>query len=754
MATSDKDSSHSSLKQRLGDYDHRGAPATVRVLKPQSKPADLSTPASTARLGRPVPAAPIPPLLPRPQYWREIDMPSKGSQQPVAPKSRLLVSDLDNTLFGPSGDNVVARPYLKTFIKYIMHPQTPYAPALWTFSGKMYGLAHLRQVGMGKYLFDSDSLDDPKKKPGLLAFWGFEDSGFLANGVMAAGKPLKDLDLMLNIQTGSDWNPLNSFFVDDQVSNARAQPDNLINCPVFTNKSPDDDFLHAFVGVLDEIAPESNLAAAIEVRNLEHGIALEDLDHYAQRGIDICRKLGIKISRGAAYPDPTFIYDVKNSNGPAPSGPIHDQADEPAEPHPGSFPFGRPQPKRFAKGMTLALSALYKSKVAQPSRLGKVGKPLIIFDLDGMLYVRPPQNLEHDPDGEPSGRPYLRSFLTWLLRPSSPWTMAIWTGSQKATAVRCLWELDLGIVGCELVGPNKDQAEILHPKIVALWAREDFGLTPKDYHAYVAVVKDLDKMWTYLDETNLGHFGPFNTVMVDDAPTKLQAQPDSLIAAPTYDYPLEPSISTMSAQLDSFLLALVALLEDLAPETDFANYVEMKVSKTVQGLDVLTDERTAGVKLLQKAGIAIAAEGRGVLPGTKPSVNDPGYCTAKAPRGGSEQPGHFRSHPSDLAPSNLSRLSGAQDVTSDTDNHSSDASVDGDSASPTQSRSRTKERFVNEMEALDEQRGRPRPATRNKKKRLDDAVEDWELLSDDPDQTPRVVTSPLYGNGANAWVAR
>ncbi|GAA5862131.1 hypothetical protein JCM1840_001653 [Sporobolomyces johnsonii] len=741
------------------------APVTVRVLKSQSEPADLSTPASTAWLGRPVAAAPTPPILPRLQYWQEIDMPSKGSQQPISPKSRLLVSDLDNTLFGPSGDDVVARPYLKTFIKYIMHPQTPFALAIWTFSGRMYGLAHLRQVGMGKYLFDSDSLDDPKKKPGLLAFWGYEDSGFLANGVMAAGKPLKDLDLMwqmLNIQTGSDWNPLNSFLVDDQVSNARAQPDNLVNCPVFTSQSPDDDFLLAFVGVLDEIAPVSNLAAAIKSRNLEHGIALEDLDRYAQRGTDVCRKLGIKVSRGAAYPDPTFIHDVKASRSPAPSGPIHDQADEPAEPHPGSFPFGRPQPKRVAKGMTLAPSALYESEVAQPSHVGKVGKPLIIFDLDGTLYTRPPQNLEHDPNGEPSGRPYLRSFLNWLLRPSSPWTVAIWTGSQKATAVRCLWELDLGIVGPHLVGPNKDQAEILHPKIVALWAREDFGLTPEDYHAYVAVVKDLDKMWTYLDKANMGHFGPFNTVMVDDTPSKLRANPDSLIAAPTYDYPLAPSIPTMSAQLDSFLLALVALLDELAPETNFANYIEMKGWNTVQGLDVLTDERKAGVKLLQKAGIAVAAEGRGVLPGTKPSVNDPGYRTAKSTQSGNNPdissftlPSSATAASSSLTPSNLSRLPGAQDVTSDTDNDSTDASVDGDSASPTQSRPRTKERFVNEMEALDERRGRPRPTMRDKKKRLDDAVEDWELLGDGPDhQTPRVVPSPFYGNGGNAGGVR
>ena len=41
------------------------------------------------------------------------------------------------------------RPYLKTFLRYVMHPKSPYSLAIWTFSGRMYGIAHLRQVGMG-----------------------------------------------------------------------------------------------------------------------------------------------------------------------------------------------------------------------------------------------------------------------------------------------------------------------------------------------------------------------------------------------------------------------------------------------------------------------------------------------------------------------------------------------------------------------------------------------------------------------------
>lgn len=104
-------------------------------------------------------------------------------------------------------------------------------------------------------LFDSDDNLNPKFKPGLLAFWGFEDSGFLPNDTMPGGT-VKDLSLMwemLNIANGSDWSPFDSLLVDDQRANARAQPDSLVNCPVFTKRSYDDEFLLALIGVLNAL---------------------------------------------------------------------------------------------------------------------------------------------------------------------------------------------------------------------------------------------------------------------------------------------------------------------------------------------------------------------------------------------------------------------------------------------------------------------------------------------------------------------
>jgi hypothetical protein len=57
----------------------------------------------------------------------------------------------------------------------------------------------------------------------------------------------------ISLTRGKDYGSATSLIVDDQVSNARAQPDSIVAAPVFTSKSPDDDFLLAFIGVLEEL---------------------------------------------------------------------------------------------------------------------------------------------------------------------------------------------------------------------------------------------------------------------------------------------------------------------------------------------------------------------------------------------------------------------------------------------------------------------------------------------------------------------
>jgi hypothetical protein len=118
------------------------------------------------------------------------------------------------------------------------------------------------------------------------------------------------------------------------------------------------------------------------------------------------------------------------------------------------------------------------------------------------------------------------------------------------------------------------------------------------------------------------HFDSTNTLMVDDTPSKLRAQPYTLVAAPTYDYPLVPSPSTSAALLDTFLLSLVGMLVDIEGESNFANFV--KAEGWNLGLDEEEKERfeRKGLRALKKAGVAVEADGRGPVEGVIPSVSD------------------------------------------------------------------------------------------------------------------------------------
>ena len=157
-------------------------------------------------------------------------------------------------------------------------------------------------------------------------------------------------------------------------------------------------------------------------------------------------------------------------------------------------------------------------------------------------------------------------------------------------------------------------------------------LSRRDLWIFFLLIRDF-----FFPQRPYGKFDATNSVIVDDTPTKLRAQPDNLIAAPTFDYPEAPSDSTTRrSQLDTFLLAVVSMLDQLAPETNFANLIEsrgwnrLRLGTEEEDDDERDDLVNDGVRLVRKAKIAVDAEARGILPGTLPSVNDDaGYRTRK-----------------------------------------------------------------------------------------------------------------------------
>ncbi|KAK4046822.1 hypothetical protein OIV83_005818 [Microbotryomycetes sp. JL201] len=543
----------------------------------------------------------------------------------VVPKAKLIVTDLDNTLFAPARTTlelVKPRPFLRTFIEYVMHSESPYRLAIWTFSGRMFGIQHLRSCGVGDYLFADNDAMHPALQPGCELFWGFEDSMISAEDRLRGHprcKPLDEIWRVINSRRTGRFDTTNSFLLDDQIVNGDPFPSSIIVPPLYTKQSPDDDFLFQLIGYLDELAPCADLESELRLDETFEGLDTERAAEYSVRAIQVCKRMGIAIRHSAPVPINSHCdLSVLNSMS---SGPSHDANDLQDYNSPRAEPAAEHKtPPRLARGMTLCPSSTYLRSATVTSRYEKDAHPLVVFDLDGTLYCRPPQALEHDTIGNPAERPYLRTMLDWLLN-YSPYHVAIWTGSPKQTAVHCLDDLGLGIVSPTLGGPLQDEADMLHPKLVAFWAREDFGLTPNDFDSYVAVVKDLDK----LHNTGVGNWNETNTIMVDDTPSKLRAQPFTLIGAPTFNYPKTADSSSFSARTalttsDTFLLELVAMLDMLCNESNMTNVIRNRrwwdVARKSDATSKRWQQRLAqlGASILAKAGVPLQVQGKGRIP--------------------------------------------------------------------------------------------------------------------------------------------
>jgi hypothetical protein len=142
-------------------------------------------------------------------------------------KDRLIICDLDETLWAHlGGSKLRARPFLSTFLRYVLHPETPFALAFWTFSGRAYGIAHMRAVNVGHLVFEDDKLITPRLVPGCFAFWGYEDSG----SDVDLNPPTKNLEHMQDFinslharrheHSRVTFGPWNTCLVDDQITNA------------------------------------------------------------------------------------------------------------------------------------------------------------------------------------------------------------------------------------------------------------------------------------------------------------------------------------------------------------------------------------------------------------------------------------------------------------------------------------------------------------------------------------------------------
>ncbi|KOS19042.1 putative FCP1-like protein domain-containing protein [Escovopsis weberi] len=180
---------------------------------------------------------------------------------------------------------------------------------------------------------------------------------------------------------------------------------------------------------------------------------------------------------------------------------------------------GRQVPSAESGGVPNPHPLYLAQSLAPPLRVPDARRILVIMDLNGTLLYRPnkrnPFNFIQ--------RPHARSFMQYCLE---TFHVAIWSSARPE---------NVGKMVAQLLTPAQ------RARLVVIWARDRFGLSPADYDARVQCYKRLTSIWSDPDVAashplaRLGHrWDQTNTILVDDSIEKARSEPHNLLEIPEF----------------------------------------------------------------------------------------------------------------------------------------------------------------------------------------------------------------------------
>lgn len=207
-----------------------------------------------------------------------------------------------------------------------------------------------------------------------------------------------------------------------------------------------------------------------------------------------------------------------------------------------------PLPAPISTAQYLLTASLPCKPLLEPQRL------LLVLDLNGTLLFRRKAASSYRP------RASLEPFLNYCLTHHS---VLIWSSATPTNVT--------GVCAQLFTPPQRRQ-------LLGEWARDTLDLTSEEYCSKVQVYKRLDRIWegvalrdSHPDFAAKGtRWSQANTLLVDDSPTKAQAQPYNLVEIPEF---------TRNAALEKgkdFLGQVVAYLEEARMWGDVSTFVKRK----------------------------------------------------------------------------------------------------------------------------------------------------------------------------------
>ncbi|KAI0865982.1 HAD-like domain-containing protein [Xylaria cubensis] len=154
-----------------------------------------------------------------------------------------------------------------------------------------------------------------------------------------------------------------------------------------------------------------------------------------------------------------------------------------------------------------------------PFLLPQARNILVVVDLNGTLLHRPNR---HNPTRFVE-RPYARSFLSYCV---NTFTVVVWSSARYQNVSNM----------CKQLLTPEDSA-----KVVAVWSRDNFGLSKNDYNQRVQCYKRLTALWndpvvaaSHPMAQSGEKWSQLNTVLVDDSMEKARTEPFNLIQIPDF----------------------------------------------------------------------------------------------------------------------------------------------------------------------------------------------------------------------------
>lgn len=178
----------------------------------------------------------------------------------------------------------------------------------------------------------------------------------------------------------------------------------------------------------------------------------------------------------------------------------------------------------------------------EPKQNSNPSEILLILDLNETLVTRTKASVHK--------RPNLGPFLDYIFK---NFYVMVWSSAQPVNVRKMV----------DTAFP-KEYKKALR----AVWARDMFGLTPRQYNAKVTTYKNLDRVWAALPGPTEGSkWNQYNTVLIDDSKEKARAQPYNHVEMP-------PWFNKAEEKNDKVLLEMVEYLEGLRFTDNVSAYIK------------------------------------------------------------------------------------------------------------------------------------------------------------------------------------